>query len=148
MKNFSLSLTTKRDFDEKVNKLLSENPSQALYVNITDKPKKRGLPANAQQHVFYGQIAKYSDDQTPAEVKSLCKYMFGLQIALSSKKLQPLTSFLIDKLQYHRYDYKGQLKLMTVIVRTSEFSTKESKEYMDAMIRFYNDRGINIGYQD
>ena len=39
MKNFSLSLTTKRMFDEEVNKLLSENPSQPLYVNIT---KKRG----------------------------------------------------------------------------------------------------------
>ena len=148
MKNFSLSLTTKQAFDSQVSKLLSDNPSQSLYVNITDKPKKRGLPANAQQHVFYDQIAKYYDDRTPLQVKDECKFLFGLQVALSSEKLEPIVSFLIDKLNYHSYSYENQLKLMKVIVRTSDFSTKESKAYMDAIIDYYNGEGLNIRYKD
>ena len=40
MKNFSLSLTTKREFDLKINALLSDNPHDKHYVHITKKPKK------------------------------------------------------------------------------------------------------------
>ena len=132
--------------------MLSENPSQDYWVHITKKEKKRGLPPNNQQHFWYGQIAKYNYDQTPASIKRFCKYMFGLQISLASKNLGAVTSFLVDKLNYNKYDYEGKLKLMDIIVRTSEFSTKESKDYMDAMIEYYNDIDngacIPIKYQD
>jgi len=148
MRNFTLSLTTKQEFDKQVNSLLSSNPSQPLYVNITKKPKKRSLSANAQQHVWYGQVAEYHDDQIPLDIKRVCKIMFGLQITLASKKLEPVASFLIEKLNYYRYSYENKLKLMDVIVHTSEFSTKESNKYMEQILNFYNSNGLNIGYQD
>ena len=73
MKNFVLTLTTKAEFDKQVNSLLSSNPSQPLYVNITKKAKKRSLSANAQQHVFYEQIAKYYGDRLALDVKNMCR---------------------------------------------------------------------------
>ena len=152
MKNIPFSLTKRDACISKMDKILSDNPGQGYYVQLTKKEKARGLPANAQQHVWYGQIAGYNDDDTPINAKRFCKYMFGLQISLSSEKLQPVTSFLIEELRYHKYQYKNQLKLMDVIVRTSDFSAKESKMYMDAMIEYYNDIDngacIPIKYQE
>lgn len=148
MKNFPLSLTTKRDFNERLNKLLSDNPSQKFFVNITKKEKKRGLSANAQQHVFYTQIAKYYGDRTPLDVKNSCKDMFGLPILLSSEEHSIKIEFLLQRLEYYKYSYENKMKLIQCLSVTSEFNTKESKEYMDNMIFYYNDIGININYQD
>ena len=150
MKNFYLSLTSRADFDNKIDRMLSENPSQSWYAHITKNEKKevRGLPANAQQHVWYDQIANYREDETKHTIKNLCKYMFGLQIALASPKLQPMVSFLIDKLEYNKYSYESKVKLMSAIVRTSDFSAKESKKYMDEMVRYWSENGAPIKYQD
>lgn len=148
MKNFYLSLTSRAVFDNKIDRLLSENPSQSWYAHITKNKKARGLPANAQQHVWYDQIASYREDETKHTIKNLCKYMFGLQIALASESLEPMVSFLIKELRFHRYSYENQIKLMPAIVRTSDFSTKESKKYMDEMVHYWNENGIPIKYQD
>ena len=148
MKNFSLTLTTREQLNNKLNELLANNPDQAFYVHVTKKEKARGLPANAQQHVFYSQISKYYEGITPLDAKRMCKHLFGVAICLSSKKLEPVTSYLIDKLGYHNYLYENQIKLMDVIVRTSDFSHKESKQYMDEIIMYFNGEGVPIKYQD
>lgn len=148
MKNFSLSLTTRRDFNEKVNKLLSENPSQPLYVNIAKKKKKRSLSANAQQHVFYTCISKHYGDRTPLEVKNTCKDMFGLPILLNSEEHSVKIEFLLQRIEYYKYSYENKMKLIQCLSVTSEFTTKESKDYMDNMIFYYNDIGVMINYQD
>lgn len=148
MKNFNLSLTTKRDFDEKINKLLSENPSQALYVHITKKKKKRGLPANAQQHVFYGQIAKHFGDRSPLDVKNMCKDMFGLPILLNSEESGDKLEFLLYKLDYYKHSYESKMKLIQCLSITSEFTTQESKDYMDHMIFYFNNIGVMIKYEE
>ena len=148
MKNFNLSLTTKRVFDEEVNKLLSANPTQPLYVSITKKPKSRTLSANAQQHVFYSQIAKHYGDRTALDVKNTCKDMFGLPILLNSQANGDKIDFLLHKLDYYKHSYESKMKLIQCLSVTSEFTQKESKEYMDNMIFYFNDLGININYQD
>jgi len=148
VKNFSLSLTTKRDFDEQINKLLSANPSQPLYVNVTKKEKKRGLSANAQQHVFYAQIAKFYGDRTALEVKNSCKDLFGLPILLASHEQGDKLEFILHKLDYYKHSYESKMKLISCLSITSEFTTKESRIYMDDMIYYFNELDININYQD
>ena len=148
MKNFSLSLTTKREFDLKINALLSDNPHDKHYVHITKKPKKRGVPANAQQHVFYFQIATARGDIDEFEAKNMCKHMFGLSIMLASPERQELTVLLLHSTNFYSRPYEEQLRLMPAIVRTSEFNTQESKRYMDMIIAFFNEQGIMINYQD
>jgi len=148
MKNFKLSVTTLTELGRIVRELLELDPKKHYYVNITEKPKKRSIPANAQQHVFYKQIADFRGDQTELEVKNFCKFTFGLPIMLTSEKNEPMVSFLIEKIGLYAYRYEEQLRLMKVIVHTSDFSERESKKYMDEMISFYNEQGINIGYQE
>ena len=147
MKNFLLSLTTKRDFDEKINQLLSENPSQALYVHITKKEKKRGLSANAQQHVWYSQIAKFYGDRLALDVKNSCKDMFGLPILLNSDEHGDKIEFLLLKLDYYKHSFESKMRLIQCLSVTSEFNNKESKDYMDQMVFYFNDLGVPIKYQ-
>lgn len=148
MKNFSLSMTTRRDFDQQINKLLSENPTQHLYVNITKKEKKRSLPANAQQHLFYSKISEQLGDTIPLDVKNMCKDMFGIPILLRSDEHRDRISFLLNKLDYYKYSYENRLKLVQCFSVTSEFDRKQSKEYMDHMIMYYGNQGVIINYQD
>ena len=148
MKNYLLSLTSLADFILKVRKLLSENPSQGLYVNITKKEKKRGLSANAQQHVFYKQISDFYGDRLPLDVKNMCKDMFGLPILLNSAEHGDKIEFLLHKLDYYKRSYESKMKLIQCLSVTSEFNTKESKGYMDNMIFYFNDMGIPIKYKD
>ena len=148
MKNFQLSLISRVRFNLEVDKMLSENPSQPLYVSITKKEKKRGLSANAQQHLWYKQIADFHGDRSALEVKSMCKDMFGLPILLNSAEHGEKIEFLLHKLDYYKHGYDSKMKLIQCLSVTSEFNSKESKEYMDDMIFYFNDVGIPIGYQD
>ena len=148
MKNFLLTLTTLADLILKIRKLLSENPSQPFYVHITKKEKKRGLPANAQQHVFYNQIAEFYGDRLPLDVKNMCKDMFGLPILLNSAEHGDKIEFLLHKLDYYKHSYESKMKLIQCLSVTSEFNSKESKAYMDHMIFYFNDNGIPIKYKD
>jgi len=47
---------------------------------ISDWKGKRGISMNAQQHLFYAEIAKFYGDRSPLEVKNWCKDKFGLPI--------------------------------------------------------------------
>lgn len=148
MKNFYLSLTSRADCFSRIDKLLSENPSDALYVHVTKKEKKRGLSSNAQQHVFYKQIADFYGDRLPIDVKNACKDMFGLPILLNSAEHADKIEFLLYKLDYYKHGYESKMKLIQCLSVTSEFNSKESKEYMDNMIFYFNDLGIPIKYKD
>lgn len=148
MKNFDLSLTTRRVFDLKISALLSKNPNQKHFVTITKKSKKRGLSANAQQHVWYTQIANYYGDRLAIDVKNECKDKLGLPILLNSEHSSVQIDFLLHNLNYYKRIYENRLKLIQCISVTSLFNTAESKIYMENMIFYYNDIGINISYQD
>lgn len=148
MKNFSLSLTTRQNFDLKVNQLLSQNPNLGYFVNITKKKKKRSLTSNAQMHVWYKQIADYHGDRTALSVKNMCKDMFGLPILFNSDHSCEQIEFLLHHLNYYKRSYENRLKLIQCISVTSLFNVPESKEYMDNMIFYFNDLGIPINYQD
>jgi len=54
----------------------------------------------------------------------------------------------MQKFEYNKYSYESKVKLMAVIVRTSDFSAKESKKYMDEMVNYWNENGVPIKYMD
>ena len=148
MKNFSLSLTTRQAFDSQVSALLSANTSQSFYVSVIKKEAKRGLPPNAQQHFWYGQIAKHHGDRSPLDVKNMCKDVFGLPILLNSESYGDKLEFLLHKLDYYRHSYESKMKLIQCLSVTSEFTTQESKLYMEHMVFYFNDLGVPIKFKD
>ena len=147
MKNFSLSLTTKRDFDLEINALLSANPGRALYVNVTEKPKKRSLSANAQQHVFYKQISEFSaTDIKTCECE--CKIDFGLPIILSDPEVGVIVGHALQGAKFFTMTREQQVKFIQIIQVTSLMSTKQHNQYRENILHFYNQSGLNIGYEE
>ena len=147
MKYFSLSLTTKADFDLKVNKLLSENPSQGLYANITTKKKKRSLSANAQQHVWYKQISEF----TCTDIKTCeceCKIDFGLPIILSDPEIGVVVGHALQTAKFFTMTREQQIKFIQILQITSLMNTKQHNQYRENVMYFWNTAGLNIGYEE
>lgn len=147
MKNFSLSLTTKREFDQQVNDLLSLHPSQPFYVNITEKKKKRSLSANAQQHVWYKQISEFScTDIKTCEAE--CKIDFGLPIVLSDSEIGRIIGYALEEAKFFSMRRERKIKFIQIIQITSLMSTKQHNQYRENILYFWNQAGLNIGYED
>ena len=148
MKNVPISLTLRQDVYRKIDLFLGENPQKKYDLTLTEQGEDRGISANNQQHLWYGQIAKYRDDQTPLDVKNFCKDALGLPLILSSEKHGAKMEFLLDKLDYYQHSYESKMKLIQCLEVTSLFKKSESKMYMDNMIQYFNDNGIPIKFKD
>ncbi len=148
IKNELITLTLRQAVYQKIDEMLGKNPSTPFLISMVKKGSKRTLSANAQQHVWYAQIAKAKGDITALEVKNMCKDMFGLPILHNSDSYGDKIEFLLHKLDYYQHSQENKMKLIQCLSVTSEFTPAESKEYMDNMIFYWNDQGINIKYQD
>ena len=148
MKDFLLTFTSLKECKLKLNELFTDNPQAKFRLSIVKWTKKRSISMNAQQHLFYTQIAKAQGDKTPLDVKNFCKDSIGLPILLNSLEYSDKLEFLLHKLDYYRHSYESKMKLIQCLSITSEFTTSESKEYCENMIFFYNDLGIPIKYKD
>ena len=147
-KTLKLTLTKLADVTRELQELVAGNPDKAFSIKVSDWSAKRSLSANAQQHVWYGQIAKQRGDISSRTVKMMCKAMFGIPVMLESVKHNEKVEYLINKLEYYNTTYEFQLELADIICHTSDFDTSESKTYMDLMIEYWNEAGCSIGYQD
>ena len=119
MKNVTISLTTRQDVYRKIDIFLGESPQEKWDLSIVKNDGKRRLTTNGQIHLWFGQIAKHRDDQTPLDVKNFCKDAFGLPLILNSVKHG-------DKMEF----------------------LPESKVLMEQMIYYFNDAGIPIKFKD
>ena len=148
MKDRLITLSTRQDVYREIDAFMGKNPQARYRVSLTEDVKKRSLSANAQQHLWYGQISKQQGDKSPLDVKNFCKDAFGLPLVLNSEKHADKMEFLLDKLDYYKHSYESRMKLIQCLEVTSLLSKKESKEYMDQMIFYYNDIGVNIKFKD
>jgi hypothetical protein len=128
--------------------LLKLDQSKEWRVTVTPWKEKRGITANNQQHLWYGQIAKYYGDRTALDVKNFCKAEIGLPLLLSSTLHGDKIGFLLAKLDYYRHGHESKLKLIQCLEVTSLFSTAESKQYMEQMIYYWNGQDVNIKFKD
>jgi len=139
---------TASNFDYVAQELKRLDLSQPKRIKITEWKEKRGLSANAQQHLWYSKVAKHYGDRSALEVKNFCKVALGLPILLNSALHGDKMEFLLHKLDYYKHSHESKMRLIQCLEVTSLFNTAESKEYMENMIFYYNDLGINIGFKD
>ena len=147
MKNFLLSLTTRSELVEKINELLSGDPGQKWYVHITKTKKKRSLSANAQQSVWYKQISEH----TTTDIKTVtaeCKIDFGLSIILADEEIGRTIGYALEKAGFFSMPREWQIKFIGVIQVTSLMSTKQHNQYRENLIYYWNQNGLDLGYQD
>ena len=148
MKNKKLTFSTLSDIKNQLNELFINNPKAEFNVNVSEWKGKRRLPANNQQHLWYGQIAKFYGDRSALEVKNFCKDAFGLPILSNSVLHGDKIEFLLCKLDYYKHSYESKIKLIQCLEVTSLFNTQESKQYMEQMLFYFNDIGINIKFEN
>jgi len=122
--------------------------STAKRLTVSEWKKKRGLSMNAQQHLFYAQIAKYYGDRSALDVKNECKDKFGLPILHNSTHSSEHIEFLTSNLNYYARGQESKMKLIQCMSVTSLFNTTESKEYCENMIYYFNDLGIPIKFKE
>ena len=148
LKDFRLSLTSRDQFNVKVDNLLRKNPNRVYTVTIKRyvKSKKRSLPSNDHQHVWYEQISKYHGDRLYIEVKCECKIILGLPIILESEEWGQRYEEILHKHEFYQKTYEEKIKWIRDLPITSYFTPAESKIYMDNMIYYYNEAGIPIKY--
>jgi len=146
VKNFCLSLTTRSELADKINELLSGDPKQKYYVNITKTKKKRSLSANAQQSVWYKQISEH----TSTDIKTVtadCKIDFGLPIVLSDYEVGRPIGYMLERSGFFSMTREKQIRLIGVIQITSLMNTKQHNQYRENILYYWNQHGLNIGYE-
>ena len=146
MKNFVLSLTTNRDFDNKKNKLLSDNPGKKFYVNITEKPKRRSVPAN---NVYYAWIPAISDHtgDTIKETRNILKLDFGLPIVIADKDIGQIYLEKLNRFGFFNGTRQQQLSDISMLNVTSLLSTKQHNQLRDNILHHYVTMGVAIDYE-
>ena len=148
IKDFTLTLSTLLEYKNKLNELFQSNPNGKYRITLTKWTKNRSISANNQQHLWYGQIAKFYGDRLAIDVKNFCKDSIGLPLILNSEVHGDKMEFMLDKLEYYQHSYESKMKLIHCLEMTSLFNTSESKVYMDNMIFYWNDLGVPIKFKD
>ena len=117
-------------------------------IKVTDWSSKRTLSANAQLHVFIGEIAKFTNTDA-LTAKCEAKIDFGLPVLLMADDDR---SWVLDHIlglaKFYSQPREWQLRFISAISITSLLTTRESKVMMDDMIYYWNDKGLDIGYKD
>ena len=122
--------------------------TQPKRLTISEWKEKRGLSSNAQIHLWFGQIAKHYGDRSALEVKNECKDKIGLPILLNSPVYGDTIEFLLHKLDYYKHSYESRMKLIGCLTVTSEFSTSEMKRFMEEMVFYWCELGVEIKFKD
>lgn len=146
MKNARLSLTTRKDFDKKVDDLLAKNPSQGFYVNITKREKKRSLSANAVYQSWYKPISDHIAMTIP-EATRYIKLTFGLPILFSNKDFGGVIHSGLDNKGFFQVSYERQLEYMDKMPVTRLFTTEMHNKLRDDIQHFFGQQGLSLEYE-
>jgi hypothetical protein len=147
IKNQLITLSTRQDVYRKIDLFMGKSPQKKYDVTLVEVGKKRRISANNQQHLWYGQIDTQGNTIS-GYAKRFCKYTFGVPILLNSDKHSDFYETLFDMCNFWKRSYETRVELMEGIEITSKFNTAESKEYMEQMIFYFNDKGFPIKFKD
>jgi hypothetical protein len=116
-------------------------------ISIVEWSDKRGLSANAVQHVFYKRISQFQgyDIRTAGNQSKLD---FGLPILLADADVGPKVDFLLKRIGFYNYSREQQINVMDLIQVTSIFSTKQHNLYRDNLVMFWHEQGLELEYKE
>ena len=146
MKNERLSLTTKNVVYKKIDALLSKNPSQGYYLNITKRESKRSIPANNVYQSWFTPIADHMALTIPEAIRYV-KLTFGLPILFSNKDFGFVLRDGMESNGFFSLDYKIQLEAMDKIPVTRVFTTPMHNKLRDDLQYFFGQQGLSLEYE-
>ena len=114
-------------------------------ITVTDDTKKRSIPANAVQHVFY----KIISDYTGEDIKSTGHRMkrdLGLPILLAGES-GVKAAWLLEQVKFYNRSEQQQINMMEFIPVTSLFTSKEHTLYRDNMQAYWREHNLILEYR-
>lgn len=114
-------------------------------VTVAPPKTKRTPNQNRTLHMWFGEIAQQRDDWDASEVKGFCHRQWGLPIKLRDEQFAWVWSQSGQRLGYER---QCALLASGVLNVSSSMTTKELKEYMDAMQRHFLGEGVRLTNPD
>ena len=147
VKDFLVKLSTLSEAKKALEGLFKGDSGAQFWLSAVKRGKKRSTTANAQIHLWFGQIAKHYGDRSALEVKCFCKDAIGLPILSDSPTHGDKLSFFLSELNYYKHTYENKMKLIQFIPVTSEMSASEIKMFMEQMIFYWADLGIHIEHK-
>lgn len=129
--------TTRRNFDEYITQMILAGKKALVEI----VPEARTIPQNSMFYALYGQVATQKGDESPDEIKSYCKYHFGLSIVCAT---DPEYAALLKNAIRSDLDYETKMKVINKLPVTSLMDTKQGSEYIDRIIRHYSQQGLYL----
>lgn len=120
---------------------LKEAFNKDKYVHVRLNSNKRTLSQDALCHAWYADIGK-EQGLEPEEVKSYCKYNYGIAMLSEDTDLVEYINMIRDKIR--PMSYEDRLKFMTYVKVTSLMSTAMHAAYMLKIQLFYGQKGLNL----
>lgn len=102
---------------------------------------ERTTNQNALLHKWYGQIASHLGDVNATDVKGMCHHEFALTIRLRDPQFAWVWGRLAKCLSYEK---QCALLASGNVGISSKMTTKEFKEYMDAIEQKYRPQGVQL----
>ena len=119
--------------------------SYPVKITVTDDIKKRSLPANSVQHVFYKEISNYTGEDIKTAGNRM-KRDFGLAIVLSGEYGEKV-AWMLDCMNFEKRSDAQQIAMMDLVPVTSLFTSKEHTTYRDNMINFWHEHNLILEYK-
>ena len=146
MKNKPLSLSNFRALFDEVAKLLAANPSKKYYLNVTERPKKRSLSANAVYQSWYPAISDHLAMTIP-EATWYVKLTFGLPILFANKDFGTVIYSGLESKGFFAISYERQLAYMEHLPVTRLFTTEMHNKLRDDLQHFFGAQGVALEYE-
>ena len=145
MKTFKLHRGTLPELLDKIRKVVLSGKSYR--VIIEEWSEKRGLSANAVQHVFYKKISQFQGCDI-REAGNMSKLDFGLPILLADEVMGLKVGYVLDKIKFYGMAREQQINVMDLIQVTSLFSTKQHNLYRENLVMFWHSNGLELVYKN
>lgn len=143
MQQFEVNVATVRQILHEIVRFV--RPGKRYLITVKEW-EGRSLSANAQYHVWIKHISEYTGEDIKT-VECRCKRDHGLPIALAGEN-GPMLSWLLDQCHFYQLNDERQLKIISAMEITRNFTTKEHNQYRDSIQQFWNGHGLNLQYQN
>jgi hypothetical protein len=146
MKNEPISLTLRQDVYRKIDVFLGVNPQKKFVLNISERKKKRSLPANAAYQAWIPEISNMLALTIP-ETTRYIKFTFGMPILLAHEYMGPLIGEGLNAKGYFQLSYEQQLLEMEMLPVTRLFDTPMHNRLRDDLQNHFGAMGLNLDYK-
>tara|TARA_R110000851_G_scaffold214225_1_gene366862 strand:+ start:696 stop:1142 length:447 start_codon:yes stop_codon:yes gene_type:complete len=143
--DFKLNRGTMPELLDKIRKVVLSG--KTYRITISEWSAKRGLSANAVQHVFYTKISQFQGVDIK-EAGNMSKLDFGLPILLADLDMGPKIDFMLRPMGFFNFPREKQINVMDIFPVTSLFTTKQHNLYRDNLIMHWHQNGLELKYRD